>query len=353
MPRSPSKKTRYIFLFLRLAVVAAGVTWALFWVSGEKRWATLADIFRRMNLAVFALTLAVFIACQGLVAFRWWLLLRTQAIFIRTGAAVRLHFLGLFYNNFMPSSVGGDVLRAWYVTKHTEKRFQAALSVFVDRFIGLASTMLIALFFYLVFIRGRAAIDVVARGPEGDGFLARHARIALYILAAVAAAIAALLSNRPGRTLAATAWRRLCSAAVSFLRKLKEAIVLYLSHPLAILAVFGITVFLQIVTITAFWLLGRTMHIPAALKYYYVFFTLTWVLGALPLSIGGAVIVEGLLAYFFVTFAGVRPEPALALALCQRIVWMLASLPGAVIHIAGAHLPKNLWHDDTPLSPPT
>ncbi len=347
MPRSSSSKSKYIFLFLRVAVVAAGVTWAVVWVSGEKRWASLADTFRRMNLAVFALTLAVFIACQGLVAFRWWLLLKTQDIFIRPGAAVRLHFLGLFYNNFMPSSVGGDLLRAWYVTKHTEKRFEAALSVFVDRFIGLASTLLIALFFYLVFMRGRAAIPVPG-GDGANGLLARHARIILYILAAVVAAFAALLSSRRTRALVARAWGYLWRAAVNFLRKLKDAIVLYLSRPLAILTVFGITVFLQIVTITAFWLLGRTMDIPAALKYYYVFFTLTWVLGALPVSIGGAVVVEGLLAYFFVTFAGVQPEPALALALCQRIVWMIASLPGALIHLAGAHLPKNLWSDDAP-----
>ncbi|UCG49590.1 MAG: flippase-like domain-containing protein [Phycisphaerales bacterium] len=353
MTRSSSSKSRYIFLLLRLAVVAAGVTWAIVWVSSEKRWASLADTFRRMNLAVFALTLAVFIACQGLVAFRWWLLLKTQDIFIRPGAAVRLHFLGLFYNNFMPSSVGGDLLRAWYVTKHTEKRFEAALSVFVDRFIGLASTLLIALFFYAVFMRGRAAAEVVADGPSEGGFLARHARLGLYILAALAAALAALLSNRPGRALAASACRRLWAAALNFLAKLKDAVVLYLSRPMAILAVFGITVFLQIATITAFWLLGRTMAIPAALKYYYVFFTLTWVLGALPVSIGGAVVVEGLLAYFFVTFAAVRPEAALALALCQRIVWMLASLPGAVIHVAGAHLPKNLWRDDAPVSPPS
>ena len=73
--------------------------------------------------------------------------------------------------------------------------------------------------------------------------------------------------------------------------------------------------------------------------------TLTWVLGAIPVSIGGAVVIEGLLAYMFVNFAGVEAEPALALALCQRIVWMLVSLPGAVIHLLGAHLPKDISVD--------
>ena len=81
------------------------------------------------------------------------------------------------------------------------------------------------------------------------------------------------------------------------------------------------------------------MGIKAGLRYYYVFFTLTWVLGAVPVSIGGAVVVEGMLAYLFITFAGTARHAASTLVLCQRAVWMLASLPGAVIHLVGAHLP--------------
>jgi uncharacterized membrane protein YbhN (UPF0104 family) len=102
---------------------------------------------------------------------------------------------------------------------------------------------------------------------------------------------------------------------------------------------------MQIMTITGFWFLGLNLGIEADLKYYYVFFTLVWVLGAVPVSIGGAVVMEGSLAYLFVRFTGAEPEAALALALCQRIVWMITSLPGAVIHLIGAHLPKDLKSD--------
>ena len=121
--------------------------------------------------------------------------------------------------------------------------------------------------------------------------------------------------------------------------KFRDAIVIYCKKPLTILLAFGLTVFLQMLAITAFWLLGRNMGIQASVKYYYVFFTLTWVLGAVPVSIAGAGVVEGMLAFLFITFAGVAKEAASALALCQRAVWMLASLPGAAIHLIGAHLP--------------
>ena len=345
MPKTKTEKSKYVFLFLRIAVVAVGVIWAIVWVSRGQRWSNLASIFRRMNLGVFAVTLSIFVICQVMVGFRWWLLLRTQSIFINLGAAVRLNFLGWFYNNFMPGSVGGDLLRAWYVTKHTDKRFEAALSVFVDRFIGLLSTLVIAVFFYVLFLRGQADA-VTFTGRSGlFKFLAEYKRVIIWVVVVLAAVFCGLLLHRRSRVLLRAAWLYIRIHSVRAFEKLKNAVYVYYSKPLTILAAFGLTVFLQITTITCFWFLGRNLGITADLKYYYVFFTLTWVLGALPVSIGGAVVVEGTLTYLFVRYAGVEKEPALALALCQRLVWMITSLPGAAIHLIGAHLPKDFFVD--------
>ncbi|MFZ2147423.1 MAG: lysylphosphatidylglycerol synthase transmembrane domain-containing protein [Sedimentisphaerales bacterium] len=345
MPETKTEKSKYVFLFLRILVVVVGVIWAIVWVSRGQRWSNLASIFVRMKLGIFAVTLGIFVISQVIVGFRWWLLLRTQSIFIDFGAAVRLHFLGLFYNNFMPSSVGGDFLRAWYVTKHTDKRFQAALSVFVDRFIGLSSTLIIAVFFYMLFLRGRAD-EVTFIGRSGPfKSLAEYRRVIILVIVVLAAVFCGLLLNKRGRVLLRAAWLHIRIQSVRIIEKLKDAVYLYYSKPLTILAAFGLTVALQIITITSFWFLGKNLGIAASLKYYYVFFTLTWVLGTLPVSVGGAVVVEGILAYLFIHYAGVEAEAALALALCQRIVWMLASLPGAAIHLIGAHLPKDFFVD--------
>ena len=47
----------------------------------------------------------------------------------------------------------------------------------------------------------------------------------------------------------------------------------------------------------------------------------------------------------FTQYAGVEAEAALAIALVQRIIWMLASLPGGAIHMLGGHLPKDIKLD--------
>jgi uncharacterized protein (TIRG00374 family) len=339
------KRNKYIFLFLRFAVVAGGIIFAVIWLSSEQRWLHIKQIFSQMNLLIFAANICIFIIGHIIIGFRWWLLLRTQAIFIPFWASVKLYLLGWFYNNVMPSSFGGDVIRAWYVTKHTEKKLQAVLSIFVDRLIGLLSTFVIAAFFYLLFLRHQ---DLSLRFSGTESLLksiSRYRHLLFYALVAVAAIFCAVIMAPKGRLILIGAWKSIYQRLRMMFQKFKKAAVLYCSSPLTVLAVFCLTILMQIMTITGFWFLGTSLGIHVSIKYYYVFFTLTWVLGVVPISIGGAVVVEGLLAYMFINFANVQPEAAVALVLSQRIVWIIGSLPGAVIHLIGAHLPKDIIID--------
>ena len=348
MAEAGAKKRRYIFLFLRIAVVSGGILWGVFWLSKGQRWINLKDIFlQKMNPWFFALALGIFVFGQILVGLRWWLLLRTQAVFIGFWAAVRLHYLGLFYNNFMPGSVGGDLIRAWYVTKHSNQRFKAALSVFVDRLIGLLSTLFIAAFFYFLFLRDSGiSIDTSGQSIFLQS-IAAYKWIFFWILIVFVVFFLMFLSHPKGRIFFGRFWSYILMLIVKILDRFKDAARLYYGKPLIILAACGLTVFLQVFTITGFWFLGTDIGVAVSIKYYLVFFTLTWVLGAVPVSISGAVVVEGSLYYLFTHFAGVGKEQALAIALCQRAVWMLASLPGALIHLLGAHLPKDFFIDGT------
>jgi uncharacterized protein (TIRG00374 family) len=328
-------------------VVAGGIAWAIHWINTQQAWARLAEIFSRINVAVFAAALGIFTAGHIIIGLRWWLLLRAQSISIPPWAAVKLYFLGWFYNNFMPSSVGGDLVRAWYVTRHTDKKFEAALSVFVDRAIGLCSTLVIAAFFYMLFLRGKGKVITPAdqTKPGLLHTLAAYRGHLFWLAVIVAAVLAGLSLHPPTRSHLKKAWSFLLTFASRILTKFKNAVIIYCRKPVTILGVFWLTVLMQLTSITGFWFLGRNLGIEASVKYYYVFFTLVWVLGTIPVSIGGAVVMEGSLAYLFVRFAGVEPEAALALALCQRVVWMITSLPGAAIHLVGAHLPKDLSLD--------
>ncbi len=354
---SPIKaEKKHIFLFVRIAVVAGGIIWGIHWLSQGERWTNLTEIFRRMNPWIFAAATGIFAIGNILAAFRWWLLLRTQSIFIELWTAVRLFFLGWFYNNFMPSSVGGDLVRAWYVTKHTNKKFEAALSVFVDRAIGMFGTVIIAAFYYLSFFRQQAGAPATVFRQEDTGgsslkSIAGYKMVGFLFLVAVAVILVAFLSRAKGRMTLAKTWAFTRVYGLKMIGKLKTAAVIYCSRPMTMLMAFVMTILMQIMVIAGFWLLGVNLGADVSIKYYFLFFTFIWLVGVLPISIGGAVVMEGGLAYLFVRFAAVGPEAALAIALCQRIIWMLTSLPGAAIHLSGTHLPKDFSIDyDKPIN---
>jgi uncharacterized membrane protein YbhN (UPF0104 family) len=95
----------------------------------------------------------------------------------------------------------------------------------------------------------------------------------------------------------------------------------------------------------AMWLMASEIGIDVPAKYYFVFFPISWLLGAVPVSVGGLGIMEGWLKVMFMRVGTMTGENALALALCQRLIFFLVSLPGAVIHLIGAHLPKDFFID--------
>jgi uncharacterized protein (TIRG00374 family) len=341
-------RKKSVFLFVRIGVVTAGIIWGIYWLSGGQRWIELVNVFKKMKVFSFVLALAVFTLCQAAIGFRWWILLRMQGVKISIWMAVKLTFLGLFYNNFLPSSVGGDFVRAWYVTRHTDRQFAAALSVFVDRAVGLFGTFLIAVFFYFLYLRGRGIVQP-AEAKSGAGFFSFFVEYRYWFYAAGAIAAAAVLVislNSKGRVKLRNLIIVIRGWVEKIWRKTLDAAVLYCRRPGLLLIVLVMTIVIQIATITGFWFLGVDLGVDVSISYYYVIFALSWVVGILPVSIAGAVVVEGSLALMFVHLAGVGMESALALALCQRIIWMVSSLPGGLIHLSGMHLPKDFSVDE-------
>jgi glycosyltransferase 2 family protein len=326
----------HLSLIARIAVA----TVAILWVLRGQDWHTLAAVFQNLSPWYFGLSLVIYAGAQVVIAIRWWLLLRAQGIHIEISAAVRLFFLGLFYNNLMPGSVGGDLLKAWYVTKHTPKRLEGVLSVFVDRVIGLVGMVLMAIFTYLAFVRGQITAGAGGGKAGVPGWLSQRRGVILWAAAAVGVAFVAVLAHPAGRARLAHTAARVWSKGVDVLGRVKDAVAVYCSRPWTLLGALGLTFVSQSTVIVAFWLLGRDLGIEAGVRYYFVIFPIMWVVGAVPISIAGLGILEGGIVGLFSLLTGTPRELATALALCQRFVWVLASLPGGLVHLLGAHLPE-------------
>jgi uncharacterized protein (TIRG00374 family) len=347
MPEARVRKTKYISYLLRFVVAGA----ALYLAFRGENFSKVVEVLLGLNLWVFAGAIGVYILGQLIFVSRWSLLLRVQSIRIGFWPAVRLHFLGLFYNNCLPGSIGGDLPRAWYVTKHTDKKLEAALSVFVDRVIGLTGMLIMAFGCYWF----------VPEESRKEGFnfsfkinifsrIAEYKSVLIWLGAGFTVVIVLLVSTCKGRNLLRRGFEVIGRHGVSILSKIRQSIRIYCHKWPAIIGALLLTFCCQALTVVAMWLLGSQIGIDVPAKYYFVFFPISWLLGAVPISVGGLGIMEGWLKMMFMRVGTISGENALALALCQRLVFLLASLPGAVIHLIGAHLPKDFFVDYSELA---
>ena len=160
MPAKQTKSVKkYLSLIFRI-IIAILACWFLYRQIDPDQ---VAEAFTRLQISTLMLAILCFCIGLCLIGFRWWVFMRAQKIYVPLLLAIKLTFLGQFFTNFMPSAVGGDLLRAWYISKHTDKRLQAAIGVAADRLMGLAGTMILAFSSFMLFTRDKEGFFQVGK----------------------------------------------------------------------------------------------------------------------------------------------------------------------------------------------
>src|SRR5258708_210604 len=129
-------------LTLLKAVVSIGILVYIFTKVVDIRhfWTNLKEA----NLLFFAAAVIAYLLVQTLSAYRWHLLLRPQNIDISFPKTLGFYFLGMYFNFFLPSSIGGDVFRIYYLNKEIGRLSASTASVFIDRDVGMGGLMIMA-----------------------------------------------------------------------------------------------------------------------------------------------------------------------------------------------------------------
>lgn len=94
----------------------------------------------------FALLLGLYLCLLLVNNLRWCLFLKAFEINATFKNTLKLTFMGLFFNFAMLGGVGGDLVKGYYLIKDNKsKKLQAAVSIFLDRFAGLYTMLIIGL----------------------------------------------------------------------------------------------------------------------------------------------------------------------------------------------------------------
>jgi hypothetical protein len=111
--------------------------------------AALRALFATMPLWFYLTSLAVVLGGQALYAWRWRQVLSASGVRVTVGTAVQQYFIGIFLNNFFPSTVGGDMAKVYYLGRHHGYRPIAA-SIVLDRLLSIGLLAVLATAMYWI-----------------------------------------------------------------------------------------------------------------------------------------------------------------------------------------------------------
>lgn len=280
------------------------------------------------NYGYLLLALALFMLAVFTNAVKWYILLRAQGISVPLGALTHYTFVGFFFNNFLPANVGGDVMRGFGLARYTARSAEAAVSVIVDRIIGLMAFMFTAM------VAALLAVNIVSAESVGGGKLAANLvqveTVAIVGLAVITGGLAVMLSYRLRLLLGRIFALKILSQLAPLYQRLSDAFGAYRYQYGALLAAFAVGVVTVLLTGLVDLAIVAGLHGQIAPIYIFLLNPIIAVALIAPISIGGLGTGSVLYVYFY-GLVGVSETLAFALSLVKQAVVYVGSLPGGVL----------------------
>ena len=302
---------------LRLAVSVA----LLWWLYSQLRGQLEAEVRRVLTTSPWLLVppLLVFALSTVLGAWQWTLILRRAGLDVPPGRLHALYWVGLFFNNFLPTNVGGDLVKVADVAVETGRVARPIAGTLLDRMLGLSALV------------GLAFVAGAALGGEAPAGLPWWA-LTVVAVPAIAGTLA-ILSGRLGRLVVSVSERLRRGRGKGRFRALLGVLQDYRSDPSFVLRLGLLAVLVQSLRIGTHLLvalaMGLTLDWERALQLY----VLVPVLGmavVLPLSFNGLGIRE-LVAYRLMPQIGIDADSAVVMQLITYLVQVTVSLAGGVV----------------------
>jgi uncharacterized membrane protein YbhN (UPF0104 family) len=321
----PSSARRYVMLAVKLSVSIILLVVLFSRIDVAALWTR-----ARLASAPWLLAALLIYATNMVVAtWRWHLLLSAQSVPIATRKLFGSYLVASFFNNFLPSNIGGDVIRISDTARTAGSKTLATTVILVDRGLGLMALVLVA-----------------ALGATAAGRLHPAAAPiwpiwlwAGFLLGAAASAPAVFAPDGFGRLLQPLTvfhpeW------VGNRIDKLIGALSRFRDKPGALAACFVGAVFVQAAMVAFYFVVSYALHLNLALSDISVIVPISFVVQMLPVSVNGFGVREATFSLYFARI-GQPIESAVLMSLVAQALVMAFSLTGAGVYVWRSKHPRS------------
>lgn len=286
----------------------------IYWILRSTNVTEIVTAVRTADLWLLVAAFLLHILGFTIGAIRWQLLLRARGINATIPFLLESTIVGVFFNNFLPSTIGGDVYRAYNTHQPGQSRANTLTVIFVDRFMGLLALMSLAMFALL------SADEAAQNIPQLNVWLA---------LGTVGlAAILWFMFRPPTRS---TFIADLNIPMGSKIHAIMEAILAFRGQYAVLLKAFGLSLLLQINVVWHYYLVAQALKLPLSFFSLFLIVPLAIVVTLLPISVNGIGVRENVFAFFLAPLAIAKPE-AVAFAWIIYGMVVLQGVMGGLVY---------------------
>lgn len=314
-----SSGRRVLVTGAKLAISAVLIYWILQRTSPEEIFAAMGAARWPLVLAAFGLNLVGYV----ISLLRWRILLRAQEVEAPVLFLFLSYVTAIFFNNLLPSTVGGDTVRAYDSWRIGGSKSDALVVIFVDRFLGVLALAVFALTAALAtpwLLPLRVPLLPVWVGVAATGLLL----------------LAWLLFRRPR-----TAGEReagilpfglsLPDRLENILGKISSSFSVFRGEHAAVRKAFALSAALQVNVIVHYYLIAVALELAVPFPSFFLIIPLSLAVMAIPVSINAIGIRENIFAFFFAMF-GIATSEALAFAWLAFGLVLIQGLAGGVVY---------------------
>ena len=308
------KSKRGMMIFSIARVLVSG--FLIYWILRNTQLSEIFEAGRKANIWLLIIAFLLHISGFVIGAYRWRLLLRTRGSDASIHFLIKSYIVGVFFNNLLPSTIGGDAYRAYDSYRIGQSRSGAVVVVFLDRFLGLLALIIFALLAILP-----------ASELTGNILMLRW----WVLLGTAGMATAVLIIFMPPKWL---------QKVPAFLRRLPmgskpaallEALLSFKGKRMVLAKALFYSFLLQANVVIYYYLISQSLQLPIPFVSFFLIIPLATVIMMLPISVNGIGVRENVFIFFVAAFGVLQPQ-AVAFAGSASGMVVLQGVLGGILY---------------------